>query len=77
MAATGTLTVPGLFKPIASYYKLATDNDPIDPVIGYWCRFFVCQKAMKIDSKSTEARTFLVSLMDELEQVRILITYFS
>lgn len=69
MATPGGLGVPALFKPIASYYKLATDNDSIDPVIGYWCRLFVCQKAMKIDSKSAEARTFLVALMDELEKV--------
>lgn len=69
MAAAGISTVPAVFKPIASYYKLASDNDTIDPVIGYWCRLYVCQKAMKIDSKSPEARTFLVALMDELEQV--------
>lgn len=68
MAAS--LTVPPVFKPVASYYKLALDNDPIDPIIGYWCRLYVCQRALKIDSKSSEAKDFLIPLMDLLEQVR-------
>ena len=69
MAAPVASAVPPVFKSVAGYYKLASDNDPLDPVIGYWCRLFVVQRAVKIDSKSPEARAFLIPLMDRLEQV--------
>lgn len=60
--------VPESLKAIHGYVKLAGDTDSRDPVISYWIRVYVVQKALKIDSKSPEARAFLVNFMDRLEK---------
>ncbi|KAI1286905.1 Vacuolar protein sorting-associated protein VTA1 -like protein [Halotydeus destructor] len=59
---------PASLKPIVGYLKLATDNERFDPVVSYWCRFYALQNALQIDSKSKEAKTFLVYMMDYLEK---------
>lgn len=60
---------PANFKPIVPILKLAADNDTRDPAVSYWCRLHAVQMAMKIDSKSAEAKSFLMALMDQLEKV--------
>ena len=60
---------PESLKPVAGYVKLANDTESRDPIIAYWIRVYVMQKALKIDSKSPEARSFLVNIMDRLEKV--------
>lgn len=67
-----TTILPEVLKPITSYLKLASDTEPRDPVISYWLRVYIVQKALKIDGKSPEARKFLIELMDKLEKVTLL-----
>jgi len=61
------LNVPESLKSIAGYVKLAVDTETRDVAISYWIRVYVMQKALRIDSKSPEARAFLMSIMDRLE----------
>lgn len=63
------VTVPASLKSVSGHFKLAQDNDRIDPVVSYWCRLYVIQNALKIDSKSPEAKAFLIPLMGDLEKV--------
>ena len=61
---------PATFKPVIAHLKLATDNESRDAVITYWIRYYAVQAAMRIDSKSAEAKAFLIAVMDWLEKVR-------
>lgn len=64
-----TPEVPASLKPVVGFLKLANDNERLDPVVSYWCRFYAVQYALKVDSKSQEAKIFLLGLMDKLEMV--------
>ncbi|GFS00553.1 vacuolar protein sorting-associated protein VTA1 homolog [Elysia marginata] len=69
MAAPGPANVPATLKSgIQKYMRIATEHDRRDPVVAYYCRLYAMQHGMTIDKKSPEARQFLVSLMDFLEQ---------
>lgn len=60
--------VPATLKPVAGYFKLASDVEERDPAIAYWIRVYVMEKAIKLDSKSPEAKAFLTAIMDRLEK---------
>lgn len=70
-------SLPETLKPITSLIKLANDTQPRDAVVAYWLRVYTVQKALKIDSKSPEARKFLMELMDKLEKVMCTPNYIS
>ncbi|XP_076466083.1 LOW QUALITY PROTEIN: vacuolar protein sorting-associated protein VTA1 homolog [Babylonia areolata] len=62
--------LPQSLKAVQHYIKTALEHDKRDVIVAYYCRLYALQKAMEIDKKSPEARQFLVSLMDYLEQVK-------
>ncbi|KAL8588184.1 hypothetical protein ACOMHN_063580 [Nucella lapillus] len=68
MAALPSL--PSSLKAVQHYMKTAAEHDKRDVVVSYYCRLYALQKAMEIDKKSPDARHFLVTLMDYLEQVK-------
>lgn len=61
--------VPPSLKPVQTVMKIALDVEKSDPIVAYWCRFYVVQNGLKIDSKSKEAVGFLTYVMDWLEKV--------
>lgn len=63
---------PESMKSLHSYLKLAADTDARDPVLAYWIRFFVVNRAMKLDRSSPDAVKFLMTMMDVLETVSYL-----
>ncbi|XP_069141119.1 vacuolar protein sorting-associated protein VTA1 homolog isoform X2 [Argopecten irradians] len=62
--------LPAKLKALQHYLKTATEHDKRDPVVAYYCRLYAMQKGMEIDKKSSECRTFLVTLMDYMEQLK-------
>ncbi|RUS90350.1 hypothetical protein EGW08_001845, partial [Elysia chlorotica] len=71
MAAPGVANIPSSLKSgIQKYMRIAAEHDKRDPVVAYYCRLYAMQHGMTIDKKSPEARQFLVSLMDYLEQAK-------
>lgn len=77
MASSTFPAVPPVLKPVQTVMKIASDLEKLDPVVAYWCRFYVVQAGLKIDSKSVESRTFLVSIMDWLEKVYTRVRFVS
>jgi len=63
-------TPPANLKAIGSFLKLAKEYDKRDPTIAYFCRMYAVQKGIKLDSKTAESKTFLFSLMDQLETTK-------
>jgi len=62
--------VPPNLKGIQTYMRLAKEYDKRDPTVAYFCRMHAIQKGIKIDSKSSDCKMFLLGLMDQLEQVK-------
>lgn len=63
-------SLPPTLKSLQHYMKIATEHDKRDPVVAYYARMYVAQQGITIDGKSTEARTFLIGLMDALESTK-------
>uniref|UniRef100_UPI00358FC33F vacuolar protein sorting-associated protein VTA1 homolog n=1 Tax=Myxine glutinosa TaxID=7769 RepID=UPI00358FC33F len=61
---------PQTLRSLAHHVRTAAELDNRDPVTAYYCRLFVMQTAMKIDSRSPESRKFLGGLMDSLEKAK-------
>ncbi|RZF39890.1 hypothetical protein LSTR_LSTR010518 [Laodelphax striatellus] len=61
---------PVSLRSIQHYLKTAQEHDERDPVVSYWCRLYALQTALKIDKKSDEAKSLLMSLMDWLESTK-------
>uniref|UniRef100_A0A8C4NP75 Vesicle (multivesicular body) trafficking 1 n=1 Tax=Eptatretus burgeri TaxID=7764 RepID=A0A8C4NP75_EPTBU len=61
---------PQTLRSLAHHVRTAAELDKRDPVTAYYCRVFVMQTAMKIDSRSPESRKFLGGLMDNLEKAK-------
>lgn len=71
MAAPGIANVPASLKSgIQKYIRIAAEHDKRDPVVAYYCRLYAMQHGMTIDKTTPEARKFLVSLMDYLEEAK-------
>lgn len=70
MASSGVGVVPPNLKAVQHYIKTADEHDKRDKVISYYCRLYALQRAMEIDRKSPDCRTFLMSLMDVQEQMK-------
>lgn len=74
--------VPAVLKEIASFLQRAKEVEQADPVIAYWCRcitlmagkYYAAQVGIEKGTGHAEAQTFLLQLMDELEQVCCLST---
>ncbi|XP_060082018.1 vacuolar protein sorting-associated protein VTA1 homolog isoform X1 [Ylistrum balloti] len=62
--------LPAKLKALQHYLKTAIEHDKRDPVVAYYCRLYAMQKGMEIDRQSPECRTFLVTLMDYMEQMK-------
>ncbi|XP_077977204.1 vacuolar protein sorting-associated protein VTA1 homolog [Glandiceps talaboti] len=70
MASFKLPPVPITLKALRHYVDIAKEHDTRDPVVSFYCRRFAMEDGMKIDSKSPDARKFLVALMDCLEQMK-------
>ncbi|KAK7107035.1 vacuolar protein sorting-associated protein VTA1 homolog isoform X2 [Littorina saxatilis] len=68
--ASFNVPLPHNLKPIQHYLKTAAEHEKRDIVVAYYCLLHALQRAMEIDKKSPEARTFLVALMDHLEKIK-------
>jgi len=68
MAAGGVL--PSTLKSLQHYMKIAGEHDKRNAVVAYYARMYVAQQGIKIDSKTPEARNFLIGLMDALEKTK-------
>jgi len=69
MAGAAT-TLPPTLKSLQHYMKIAGEHDKRNAVVAYYARMYVAQQGIKIDAKSPDARTFLIGLMDSLEQTK-------
>ncbi|EGG03939.1 uncharacterized protein MELLADRAFT_89755 [Melampsora larici-populina 98AG31] len=56
-------------KSIMPYLQRAREMEKVDPVITYWCSFHAAQTCMSVQPVEPESRTFLMKLLDYLEQV--------
>ncbi|XP_065209038.1 vacuolar protein sorting-associated protein VTA1 homolog [Planococcus citri] len=61
---------PESLRNVQPYLKVALEHDERNPVISYWSRIYALQLALTIDKKSTEAKQFLLPLMDWLEKTK-------
>lgn len=59
---------PSELKSIMPYLQRAREMEKVDPVITYWCSFHAAQTCMSIQPVEPESRTFLMKLLDYLEQ---------
>lgn len=70
MSGSNILEPPNQLKAIASYMKVASDIERIDPVVAYWVRLYSTETALAIDKDSPECKTFLSSVIVYLEQFK-------
>ncbi|KAI6173147.1 Vacuolar protein sorting-associated protein VTA1-like protein [Aphelenchoides besseyi] len=61
--------VPDTLKPISPYLKIAAGFKERDPVLYFWILNYAVEQAMTI-TNAPEAKTFLLSLLDELESTK-------
>lgn len=62
--------VPAELKTVEQTLKRANELKKVDPVISYWCTFWAAQKALKVPNRSKEGTTFLMSVLDCLEEMK-------
>ena len=62
--------LPAKYKAVQHYVKIASDHIKRDPAIAYYCYFYAVQKALEIDKKAPECRTWLAAVMDVLEKLK-------
>ncbi|NP_001085143.1 uncharacterized protein LOC432221 [Xenopus laevis] len=62
--------LPEQFRSLQHHLRTAQEHEKREPVVTYYCRLYVMQTGMKIDSKSPECRKFLCKLMDQLETLK-------
>lgn len=70
MSGSNVPEPPAQLKAIASYMKVASDIERIDPVVAYWVRLYSTETALSIDRESPECKTFLSSVIIYLEQFK-------
>lgn len=56
-------------KPIKLYLDRSSELKEQKPIISYFCKLYAAQKGAASKSLSEEAKTFLLTLMDELDAV--------
>lgn len=61
---------PPQLKSIQSYLKIASDIERIDPVVSHWVRLFSIETALKIDKNSPECKSFIISVMSQMEEFK-------
>ncbi|WFD27335.1 hypothetical protein MNAN1_002331 [Malassezia nana] len=64
------LPVPAVLKELASFLQRAKEVEHVDPVMTYWCKYYAAHIGITKGTGNAEAQTFLLSLMDELEQLK-------
>ena len=52
--------LPPTLKSLQHYMKIASEHDKRNPVVAYYSRMYVPQQGIKIDSKTPDARNFLI-----------------
>ncbi|WFD31726.1 hypothetical protein MSPP1_002765 [Malassezia sp. CBS 17886] len=63
-----TGSIPASLGVIAPFLQRATEVDPVDPVIAYWCYYYAAQRGIGSGASDPPAKTFLVDLMGDLEK---------
>ncbi|XP_002730689.2 vacuolar protein sorting-associated protein VTA1 homolog [Saccoglossus kowalevskii] len=59
--------LPNSLKALRHYVDIGKEHEARDPVVAYYCRRYAMDEGMKIDSKSPDARQYLMALMGCLE----------
>ncbi|KAJ8681483.1 hypothetical protein QAD02_017270 [Eretmocerus hayati] len=61
---------PMPLKSLQPFLKIAQEHDQRDPVVSYWCRLYALQSGLKLSTKTGEETSFLLKLMDWLENTK-------
>ncbi|XP_067134634.1 vacuolar protein sorting-associated protein VTA1 homolog [Centruroides vittatus] len=64
------IKVPESLKAVQPYIRASMEHRQRDIVVSYWCYFYACQSALKIDKTSEESVAFLTAALDWLEKVK-------
>jgi len=64
------MSVPPQFKKLKKYVREGKKLSNRQPGPAYYTLLFAVQQAMKIDSQSTEAKTFIGNVMDEMDKIK-------
>lgn len=70
MSGSTILEPPAQLKAIASFMKVASDIERIDPVVAYWVRLYSTETALSIDRETPDCKKFLNSVILYLEQFK-------
>lgn len=67
------MNVPPQLKPVTAFVKRAEelDKDTLNPdskIVAYFCRRYAVEKGMKLNDRSPEVSSFLMTLMSKLEK---------
>ncbi|OWZ75792.1 vacuolar protein sorting-associated protein VTA1 [Cryptococcus neoformans Bt85] len=65
-------SVPLGLKHIEQILKRAKELKQAEPIVSYWCSFSAAQKALKVQNRTKEDTLFLMSLIDALEQMKVI-----
>ncbi|BGP31168.1 hypothetical protein JCM10296v2_002932 [Rhodotorula toruloides] len=63
-------SVPTELKPVSPYLARAHELAKAEPVISYWCTYYALQQGMSLRTKDAESQTFMLGLMDKLEEMK-------
>lgn len=70
-APTSTLPpAPPSLKPLGPYLQRYAELTKADPVMSYWCLYYAAQQGIAAKAaQDKESKTFLILLLDKLEEV--------
>lgn len=62
--------VPDCLKAVQPYIRISMEHRQRDVVVSYWCYFYACQTALKIDKTSQDSVAFITAALDWLEKIK-------
>lgn len=60
---------PEELKFTTTFLQRAKELQAKEPIVSYYCKLYACKLSIEKSPKSPEAKSFLLTLMDELEKV--------
>eukprot|EP00842_Homolaphlyctis_polyrhiza_P006504 jgi/Hompol1/6855/HPOL_000365-RA len=71
MGDSAAIVVPPELQFVASFVQRAQELKMREPIVAYYCNFYAAKLAIEKGVTSKESQTFLLSLMDTLEQDKV------
>ncbi|SAM80467.1 uncharacterized protein UBRO_02439 [Ustilago bromivora] len=65
---------PAELKSVLPFVQRANELRTADKVIAYWCCYYVAQLGISSNASSSEAKMYLLTLMDTLEELKAKLT---